>query len=81
METNDDLHNMFKDVITKSSLKHIFFIFIFYVIITSNNFELYFLNIDKKYQNNNNTNTLILKGILFILIYIFIDILLQFNIL
>jgi len=81
MVSNDDLHNMFKDVITKSSLKHIFFIFIFYVIITSNNFELYFLNIDKKYQNNNDTNTLILKGILFIIIYVFIDILLQFNIL
>jgi hypothetical protein len=79
--STDDLHNMFKDVVTKSSIKHVFFIFIFYIIITSNHFECNCLHINKEYQNNNQTCHLLKKGLFFIIVYICIDLLIQLNIL
>ena len=79
-ECKDDLHNMLKHFIIKSSIKHIFFIFILYIIITSKIFECNCLNINKEHQNNNTINHLLKKGFVFIIIYIFIDLCIQYNI-
>ncbi len=80
MTDSDDLHNMCNFVLTKSSIKHIFFIFILYIIITSNIFECNFLQINVENQNNNTTFDILKKSIIFIIFYIFIDFLIEFNV-
>ena len=78
---NDQLQDMCQHIIKKSSLKHVFFIYIFYILITSKTFDKNILNINEKEQNNNNTIHLLKKSFFFIIIYIFIDTLICLNIL
>ena len=80
VSTSSELHNMCNFILTKSSIKHIFFIFIFFIIITSNIFEFNCMQIKKENQNNNTTIDLLKKSIAFVIIYIFIDFLIQINI-
>ena len=79
-QSSDELHNMCNFILTKSSIKHIFFIFIFYIIITSNIFECNCMQINKENHNNNTTIHLLKKSIVFVIIYVFIDFLIQINI-
>jgi hypothetical protein len=77
---SDELHNMCNYILTRSSVKHIFFIFIFFIMITSNTFECNCMEIKKDNYNNNETIHLLKKSITFVIIYIFIDFLIQMNI-
>lgn len=79
--TRDELNHMCKYIIDKSSIKHMFFIYIFYIIISSQNFDKNCLNINEKYQNNNKFIHLLKKSFCFILIYIIIDLLINIKVL
>lgn len=75
-----DLHNMCSFIISKSSLKHVVFVFILYVLISSNMFEICCLNMHADKYNNNTTVDLLKKGMYFIILYILLDLLIELNI-
>lgn len=79
-QVSDELHNMCNFLLTKSSVKHIFFIFILYIIITSNIFECNCMQIKQENYNNNATAHLLKKSIIFVILYVFIDFLIEINI-
>jgi hypothetical protein len=83
METQNqssELHNMCNFMLTKSSVKHIFFIFVLYIIISSNIFECNCMQIKNENFNNNTSIHLLKKSIIFIILYILIDFLIEMNI-
>lgn len=78
---NSDLHDICKHIIDKSNIKYIFFIFIIYIITSSNFFENNCLRIPEINKNNNLLPHLIKKATIFIILFILTDQLIQYNVL
>ena len=79
-ESNNDLHNVCRYAIDKTNIKHLFFIFIVYLITNSSFFEESFLMITSEYKNNNTTLQSIKKTLVFTIIFVIIDQLIQYKI-
>ena len=80
-KTSSELHDLCNYLFSNICIKHIFFIFILYIIISSNVFEYNCMNIKIDNFNNNTTRQLLYKSFIFILFYIIIDIFISLNIL
>jgi len=79
-ELNNDLHNVCRYAIDKSNIKHLFFIFIMYLITNSNFFEEGILSVPPEYKNNNSTLHTIKKTLVFTLMFVVIDQLIQYKV-
>ena len=70
---SDDLQNICLHIFNQINIKELFFMYILYIIISSNMFQIYMIK--EKYNNT------FIQGIYFIIIYAILDIFIKLNML
>ena len=80
-EDKNDLYRMCYDIGSNLNIKEMFFLYIIYILLSSNIFAKYILEIKNVDEHNNINSLILMKGVYLVMIFMFIHILIKLNVL